>query len=296
MAMKDGAKIDIEDSLTPPFQCNPKPREPFEHLWKDARGLEDEIEVLKWMARRKELEWDCAKQMIVKKKVDIKAVKRKINMVKTLNDFGPQLNVDSDDEDTPSEDYDDDTSSDDDERMEDMPHRPNDTIGQLPLFVRQPFLKKDSSKKADLGIQPDYVTKPTQFSHGHLCLFCKEKQPLFLCSICHNSWYCSQECQEKDWDNHEKDCDEDSIKSEYCDESPPDLIRFPQPKALFKVVLGPEIEQKDLKQTHNCLRCQRNMPYFLCSICRNFWYCSHKCHEVHWELHKPFCQPHYAWK
>ena len=57
------------------------------------------------------MEWDCARQLILQKKLDIKVVKRKINMVKTLNDLGPQVNVDSDDEDTPFED-DDDSSSD----------------------------------------------------------------------------------------------------------------------------------------------------------------------------------------
>ena len=73
--------------------------------------MEEEIEALKWIARRKEMEWDCTRQIILQKKLDIKVVKRKINMVKTLNDLGPQVNVDSDDEDTPFED-DDDSSSD----------------------------------------------------------------------------------------------------------------------------------------------------------------------------------------
>ena len=45
--------------------------------------------------------------MIQQKKIDIKVVKKKINMVRTLNELGPQLNVDSDDEDTPYEDDDD---------------------------------------------------------------------------------------------------------------------------------------------------------------------------------------------
>ena len=30
----------------------------FEKLWADARRMEDEIESLKWLARRKEMEWD----------------------------------------------------------------------------------------------------------------------------------------------------------------------------------------------------------------------------------------------
>ena len=50
---------------------------------------------------------DTCRQMIQQKKIDIKVVKKKINMVRTLNELGPQLNVDSDDEDTPYEDDDD---------------------------------------------------------------------------------------------------------------------------------------------------------------------------------------------
>merc|ERR1719266_2366889 len=75
--------------------------------------MEDEIESLKWLARRKEMEWDCTRQMIVRKKTNIKVVKRKLNMVRTVNDLGPQLNVDSDDEDTPYEEDDEDSSEDD---------------------------------------------------------------------------------------------------------------------------------------------------------------------------------------
>ena len=40
------------------------------------------------MARRKQMEWDCTKEMIDRKKINIKDVKKKINMVRTLNDLG----------------------------------------------------------------------------------------------------------------------------------------------------------------------------------------------------------------
>ena len=78
----------LNGSVYAPFECKTEPNDSFEKLWKDARGLEDEIEILKWMARRKELEWDCAREMVVKKKSRIKEVKKKINMVKTINDLG----------------------------------------------------------------------------------------------------------------------------------------------------------------------------------------------------------------
>jgi hypothetical protein len=40
------------------------------------------------MARRKQMEWDCAKEMVDRKKINIKDVKKKINMVRTINDLG----------------------------------------------------------------------------------------------------------------------------------------------------------------------------------------------------------------
>ena len=117
------AKSASLQSLSVPFRDNTSEKlDVFEHNWIDAKHLEEEIEALKYIARRKEMEWDCARQLILQKKLDIKVVKRKINMVKTLNDLGPQVNVDSDDEDTPFED-DDDSSSDEidshDESMND---------------------------------------------------------------------------------------------------------------------------------------------------------------------------------
>ena len=48
-----------QQSLYTPLQCDMKPRSTLDDLMKDAHLLEDEIEVLKWMARRKELEYDC---------------------------------------------------------------------------------------------------------------------------------------------------------------------------------------------------------------------------------------------
>ena len=98
--------------LHSPFDTRTQKLEDFDDVMKDAKSLEEEIEVLKWMARRKEMEWDCARQMIGKKKTEIREVKKKINMVRTVNDLGPQLNIDSDDEDTPYEDDDEDDSTD----------------------------------------------------------------------------------------------------------------------------------------------------------------------------------------
>jgi len=280
----------LNDSLFLPFEtATSESKRLFETVWKDARKLEDEVEVLKWMARRKELEWDCARQMIVKKKNDIKTVKKKINMVRTLNDLGPQMNVDSDDEDTPYEDDDDESSSDEDIKEDDDSPQPP----QLPFFVRQPSPKRrklnggGSVKKS--MIVADFVSADSRFTKGHLCLTCKEKEPLFVCSICNDHWYCSVTCQIDDWPNHQGKCAREKTTSKQQKKTA-GLIRFS--KDLLKLI---ELKSKDAKMpvppipATYCLSCKKNYPYFLCSECRNHWYCSHKCHEDHWEQHRPLC-------
>ena len=49
-----------QDSLQWVLQAdvNKTTKDSFEKLWADARRMEDEIESLKWLARRKEMEWD----------------------------------------------------------------------------------------------------------------------------------------------------------------------------------------------------------------------------------------------
>lgn len=86
------AKSASLQSLNVPFRekSASKP-DTFDKVFVDIKHLEEEIEALKWLARRKEMEWDCTRQMIHQKKADIKVVKRKINMVKTVNDLGEQV-------------------------------------------------------------------------------------------------------------------------------------------------------------------------------------------------------------
>jgi len=288
----------LNSSLFSPFECNTEPKSNFEKLWTDARVLEDEIEVLKWMARRKEMEWDCAKEMVDKKKNTIKQVKKKINMVKTLNDLGPQLNVESDDDDTPFEDDDDDSNSEEDVASS----ATSSTFGtEVPFFVRQPspthksYSEFTSEKDKNVKISvADFVCTETHFSRGHLCLNCKEKPPLFVCSVCKNHWYCSTSCQIKDWPDHQTKCCKESAKQQKKKQASNvmrnrQLIKFPLRSELLRHKSKETRQTSATTKSTNCLMCRQNLPYFLCSECRNFWYCSHKCHHDHWDEHKKFC-------
>ena len=111
--------------------------------------------------------------------------------------LGSQLNVDSDDEDTPFEDDDDDDSQSDID-VADL-HLPSNNSADV-RFIRQPSpIPKTSNlvseKNQNKLVTPDFTCKQSRFSRGHLCLKCKEKPGLGLCNLCKNHWYCSTSCQ-----------------------------------------------------------------------------------------------------
>jgi hypothetical protein len=297
----------------------------FESLWGDSRQLEEEVEALKWMARRKEMEWDSTRYLIIKKKADIKHAKRRINMVRTINDLGPQLNVDSDDEDTPYEDDDDD---DDDEDVVDgepddfaQPRRPRPPRRPQPKFILPKFeLPKlilntasfsQKEKDANFVMVPAAGNKRLKpsFSKGHLCLGCKIKPPLFVCHGCKNHWYCSKTCQEDHWSIHEPNCNEHSDPMLQSSSALSAIDRFqeslmPDASDLLKLAreqqknidhdldhdLDELLPKKADKKSTNCLMCCINEPKYVCGQCKNYWYCSLTCHEKHWPEHASQCK------
>ena len=68
------------------------------------------------------------------------------------------------------------------------------------------ILKEDHSnnpkpKLRQKGIKIS-MTKPP----GHSCVICNTIHDLKRCSICKNIYYCSNECQLKDWRRHRQEC------------------------------------------------------------------------------------------
>ena len=52
-----------------------------------------------------------------------------------------------------------------------------------------------------------------------VCQECKAKPSKFECSGCSQMWYCSKECQEKNWSKHENECGTKTIiKTEVIDD------------------------------------------------------------------------------
>lgn len=252
----------------------------FEQLWCDARALEAELEVLRWMARRKEMEWDCTRLMILKKKSSIKSVKKTINMIRTVHDLGPQLNVDSDDEDTP---YEDDDSSDEGSQASSVSSR-----RRRPQIISKPTAVSQKDRSAKFVKAGQAQQKPS-YSKGHLCLQCKVKEPLFVCSECHDHWYCSNACHENHWPSHEPACVKFSSKAKASStKRKTPLLSHPTTASDCSEVQVPK-RPRDM-HTDKCLMCRSEQPKFLCGGCKNRWYCSFACHQLDWPDHQLNCE------
>lgn len=278
--------------LHTPFETRSKQVEKFDSIMNDAKNLEEEVEVLKWMARRKEMEWDCTRQMIGKKKTEIREVKKKINMVRTINELGPQLNIDSDDEDTPYEDDDEDDSS--DEEL-DLPRA--STRLSFPMIVRGNDEDNEGQDEYSFKSYRKFVLtrKEDKRSNELLCAQCKDKPPLFVCSTCKDQVYCSRVCQTKHWVKHSSKCVPYESKKNPFQLCPPKpkktgVIKFPlSENELSEAAATNEMITTVPLKSSQCLNCQSEDPQFLCSKCKNHWYCSQVCHQDHWEEHQKMC-------
>ena len=298
--------------LHSPFDTRVETVEDFDNLLGDAKTMEEEIEALKWMARRKEMEWDCARQMIGKKKTDIKEVKKKINMVRTIHDLGPQLNIDSDDEDTPDEE-DDDEDQDYFSDGESVPQ--NKDVLSFPMVVRG----NDSDSDEDYSFRSDrkfvLTRRKRQAERGSseiTCGNCK-KPPSFVCSCCKDQVYCSRLCQTKHWIKHSSKCVPYETQKNHFQLCPP---KPPGDSGVIKLPLSVEDESENIHSISNsneededvstrpvlrsskCLNCEKEDPKFICSsfdvnpnaiygtLQTKNWYCSEECQEQHWKAYK----------
>ena len=304
--------------LHSPFDTRVEIVEDFDNLLGDAKSMEEEIEALKWMARRKEMEWDCARQMIGKKKTDIKEVKKKINMVRTIHDLGPQLNIDSDDEDTPDEEDEDE----DQENCSDGENVPqNKDVISFPMVVRG----NDSDSDEDYSFKSDrkFVLtkrkkqKTDRVSRSEvMCGNCKKQPPSFVCSSCKDQVYCSRLCQTKHWIKHSSKCvpyETQKNHFQLCPPKPPEdsgVIKFP---LSLEVNYGSdnmnsgtnideeneEVSTRPALRSSKCLNCEKEDPKFICSsfdtdnpnaiygtLQTKNWYCSEDCQKEHWKAYK----------
>src|SRR6266536_2388050 len=91
------------------------------------------------------------------------------------------------------------------------------------------------------------------------CYVC-QKLTKTRCSKCHQTYYCSEECQKIDWKEHKKSCKKPLVVK--TDDS------------LFTM--------------DGCYVCQKPTNT-RCSKCHQTYYCSKECQKIDWKEHKKSC-------
>jgi len=133
-----------------------------------------------------------------------------------------------------------------------------------------------------------------QESLSRTCAYCHSKEDpnknnevnkkiqLKRCSLCKEVYYCSRECQIKDWKNHKKICYKEGE---------------PKYNEVFKrSTTTTGVSQKDLsKKTKICNFCKRKErlddgeKFKKCMKCRKVYYCGEECQIKDWKKHKKTC-------
>ena len=103
------------------------------------------------------------------------------------------------------------------------------------------------------------------------CNFCGEKVTnLKKCGACGRSWYCSQDCQRKDWKEHKKACK---------------VTRETVPASLGVLsATNPSDSTKTM-----CGGCEKESSSLRLCPCRKIAYCSISCQRMDWTRHKVEC-------
>ena len=210
-----------------------------------------------------------------------------------------QVNVDSDDEDTPFEDSSDsEQSMDEDDKIEEEGNRYSldDEIANE-INVQATSRRKEFRDEAAFVSQRDKNVKFVMANHAKnekksaVCLYCKEKPPLFVCGHCKDKAYCSQDCQKLHWTIHEQNCRNISAKHNDSEFSSRNMTIVPKLGDLKQIKAADYHDEKQEfhVQSSKCLGCLEANPKFLCSACNNAWYCSMICQKSHWNQHEEKC-------
>ena len=125
--------------------------------------------------------------------------------------------------------------------------------------------KKSSSSSKQKNIESSSDICVLDSNHCNTCG--KMDTNLKKCGACGRSWYCSQDCQRKDWKEHKKVC-----------------------KALKKNVPASSslTSQSDATET-TCGGCKRESSSLRPCPCHKVAYCSTNCQRTDWTRHKVDC-------
>jgi len=151
----------------------------------------------------------------------------------------------------------------------------------IKLLLAQPRLTKGKTnrfqhfneaieykKEKNLNLPENLETIIKKISRPFVCCVCQKKQEniqekMKKCSLCKLVYYCSRECQKKDWLKHK----------EYCKKY--------------------REAQKEIEKKSTCSGCKKNFPFLKlqkCAGCKNARYCSEKCQIKDWRKHTKICR------
>ncbi|KAK3091213.1 hypothetical protein FSP39_017992 [Pinctada imbricata] len=110
------------------------------------------------------------------------------------------------------------------------------------------------------------------------CYLCQKVGNNKRCSKCQKVWYCSKECQTKDWANHKKECKRSCQTTENVSTDD-----------------GKDSKSEDAENFTtgtlygNCGFCHKRGALKSCGACKASHYCSRECQKLHWPSHKHTC-------
>ncbi|KAE9396351.1 hypothetical protein BT96DRAFT_922196 [Gymnopus androsaceus JB14] len=140
------------------------------------------------------------------------------------------------------------------------------------------------------------------YSARYACCTCHKPAPdrknLKRCGRCKSVWYCSSECQMKDWKEHRPYCTQTNQASALMDSGSADTEEQKiqashkvQEKSALRIDES-QCEEDAAPMVYACYTCHASddsRTLKCCSRCKVAWYCSSECQTKDWKEHKNHC-------
>ena len=123
-----------------------------------------------------------------------------------------------------------------------------------------------------------------------ICEMCgrKEKEAtLKKCSRCKSLWYCSKECQRKNWSSHKLQCREPCANESTTNTNANNDAQNPYAAQFANLV-------EDVKTCEYCGIKKEKM--IACATCHLSYYCNVQCRQKHSQSHKTLCKERKKWE
>lgn len=179
------------------------PRASVGQLKSEMIKLREEVKALQFLARRKEQEWDQIVMLLKKKEAALLKSEKAVamsepdptttNLMSCLIHNGSTPKGGRDSIVIPGS-----VGNSLELSLEDS----NSSLPVISSVRTQPMT--DAGAASSLATPP--TPPPPASPAGILCQYCLKHVSKFMCAGCSNRWYCTKDCQIKDWDTHADLC------------------------------------------------------------------------------------------